>query len=131
MSTISKNRQLNPNIKNWQDIAEYYPEEAKGIMELQCEVACTIGVNEKIAAKIIATAKIAKIIEFGYGNMLTIKEWENEQLVKYNIENISGTIAYNDVTDNYSFISFHTDEQRDEFMSYPENVNLVKQYFMM
>lgn len=89
--------------------------------------------SEKIFMKLIVTAKIAKIIELGYGGMITEEEWKNNILEKYcvawsvPIQRFHYQTMYN----LYNFIAFHTQEQREKFMFYPENRELVKQYYMV
>ena len=95
--------------------------------------------NTNFAYKIIATIQIAKLIDLGYGGMVTEKEWEDDNVAKYAIStciindkilNIKKVDIYSYNSEKY-FIAFHTSEQREEFMSYPENVKLVEQYHMI
>ena len=63
--------------------------------------------------------------------MVTEEEWESCDMIKYCIIRTDRFINYANVTSNYHFIAFHTPEQREEFMSYESNRQLVKQFFMM
>lgn len=117
-------------IKTWTDVAIDYPRIWDDINELSKTIH-HVAINEKVANKICATIKIETLIELGYGRIINNKEWEDDTIMKYNLENIGNNITYVDDTDHYSFVSFRTNELREEFMSHEENVKLVKQYFMM
>lgn len=126
-----ENLQPNKKIKIWVDVAIHKSEIWDEIHKVINAISGCSRIGNKQLNHLVASIQIQKLIELGYGGVITDEEWANEHLVKYNIDYISGAIAYNDVTDNYSHISFHTDEQREEFMSHPENVALVKHYYMM
>ena len=92
--------------------------------------------SEELSYKIIkkneACTKIAKLIALGYGGMVTEEEWKDDNIKKYCV------IIDNGEIDNAAdfivikqFIAFHTPEQREEFMSYPENVELIRQYHLL
>ena len=117
-------------IKTWADVAIDYPRIWDDINELSKTIHHT-AINEKIADKMCATIKIETLIELGYGRIINNKEWEDDSIMKYNIENIGNNLTFVDDTDHYSFVSFRTDKFREEFMSHEENVKLVKQYFMI
>lgn len=91
--------------------------------------------SEKIFKKLIATARIAKLIELGYGGMVSKKEYTNNgawQIVPYRDaydEPFKLKIVFG--WGHKTFISFKEEQQAEEFMSYPENLELVKQYYMI
>lgn len=90
-----------------------------------------VGVNQKLAKSALALLKIHQLIEVGYGGNITYEEWEedNEQekyVIRYNLGVTTG-ICYNEK----SHIVFHTEAQAKEFLSYPENVQLVKDFYMI
>lgn len=120
-----ENIQPKPKIKTWEDVdittlgAEYGT-----ILELQDWN------NIKLANKLIATYKIAKLIEHGYGGLVTDEEWCND-IIKDCAVRYESEIRHACMINDYEFIAFHTNEQYKEFMSYPENVELVKQYYMI
>ena len=121
-----KNLQPEPKIKTWADVEKEHFDYKKDV-DFMGE---TIGfAGSKVFPKLVATYQISKIIELGYGGVVSEEEWQNDTLMKYTLKNVGGTIAYNDTTDDYGFVAFHTEQQREEFMSYPDNVKLVKQYF--
>lgn len=80
----------------------------------------------------LALLKIHQLIEVGYGGNITNEERENKNgayFVYYSFSRKDFIIAY-DVTVKQS-IAFHTKEQAKEFLKYPENVQLLKDYFMI
>ena len=83
----------------------------------------------------IATYKIAKLIELGYGGMVTDEEWKNKDITKWIVvpNDDNGKLIIVDTWHNSKrgCIAFHTQQQAKEFMSYPENRTLVKQYYMI
>lgn len=78
----------------------------------------------------LALLKIHQLIEVGYGGNISSEEWNNNkwkftyQYTKTGIDIISTRIS------KY-IIAFHTKEQAEEFLSYPENIQLLKDYFMI
>ena len=125
-----ENLQPEPEIKTWKDVE-------KCINEQYCKLDLALGdilsasKDDKLRLKIKATFKIAKLIELGYGGTVTDEEWKNEDIRKFSIIRFQENLSYAEGRYAYEFISFHTPEQRDEFMSYPENRTLVEQYHML
>lgn len=87
-------------------------------------------VSKKYAKSALALAQISQLMPY-YGGEITDEEWKNPSIPKYNIicglGNIIGTLGYN----VKHITSFHTREQRDKFMSIPENIQLVKDLYMV
>lgn len=125
---------LNPQlqIKTWEDVARLHPEIDtdlnEGIQEL-CNHYKNCGIQYII--KCHATLKIQKLIELGYGGIVSRKEWENDKTNKYCVEINNNELEYTHYTTTYCFIAFHTLKQREEFMSHKSNRKLVKQYYMI
>ena len=121
---------LRPNkIKTWADIEKLLPEDGFCVGNFE-----KFADNPKVILKCQATLKIAKLIELGYGGMVTEEEWKNNHIVKFCViaDYSSKYKSLNcETDDDYHFIAFHTSRQRGEFMSYPENRELVKHYYMM
>lgn len=92
-----------------------------------------IGTN-LIEKSALALLKIHQLIEVGYGGNVTNEEWKNTTKLKwYFVPNITDLF---DVmcSQNYNKkcnIAFHTEEQAKEFLKYPENFQLLKDYFMI
>lgn len=124
-----ENLQPEPKIRTWEDVVKQYPHFKDDIDKLEHDIL--YGWN-KLSEKLIASYKITKLIELGYGGMVTNEEWKDMEVKKYCITREKGKIDSDGYwVDRYFFIAFHTREQRKEFMSYPENQELVKQYYMV
>lgn len=96
-----------------------------------------IGTN-LIEKSALALLKIHQLIEVGYGGNVTNEEWK--ELDGCSEENICYTIHTSFTANlfeiypaffNKDIIAFHTKEQAEEFLLYPENVELLKDYFMI
>ena len=129
-----ENLQSGPEIKTWKDVVENnpncnYQEYLDSISE---GPGMALGINP-ICKKMIATYKIAKLIELGYGGIVSKEEWADKELCKWYIAiGIDGKLQIGSSYENWQeFISFHTKKQAAEFMSYPENNKLIQQYYMM
>lgn len=80
-----------------------------------------------IARSIIALLRIRQRIEVGYGGNVTNEEWEKAYIISCTADKIFTVHATNCI----HTIAFHTKEQAEEFLKYPENVQLLKDYFMI
>lgn len=123
---------LQPKIKTWEDVETEYPEYAYDIIDFTKLVGC----NTNILDKLIATYKIAKLIELGYGGVITAEDRQHDTgyYVIYPVITLGGLQVVCSIDTNVAgrdFIAFHTKQQTEEFMSYLENVRLVEQYYMM
>ena len=78
----------------------------------------------------LALLKIHQLIEVGYGGNVSNKIWHTDKS-KYGIEYINGAFAITTVYCTKNLIAFHTEKQAQEFLTYPENVQLLKDYFMI
>lgn len=128
------NLQPKPKIRTWKDVKEEY------MLRADTETSYIIDIDkklysEKLVLKALATLQIAKLIELGYGGMITDEEWRDENTEKWSVLNHNfGDFDIVNVTIRFgwkSFISFHTKQQAQEFISYSENVELIKQYYMI
>lgn len=86
-------------------------------------------IDKKHAKSAIAMAQISQLMPY-YGGIITDDEWHNDT-IKYCVHCWLDTIAYEDSKHYRYFLSFHTQKQRDKFMSHPENIQLIKDYFMI
>lgn len=86
--------------------------------------------DEQHAKSALAMAKISQLMSY-YGGRITDKEWEDGNIAKYVIcridKELTTTVYYN----RWTLIAFHTEEQRDAFTSREENIQLLKDYFMI
>lgn len=121
-----ENLQSKLKIRTWED-CQKMNEDSNFFMR----IADNLELPDKVYSKCIATLKIAKLIELGYGGMVTDEEWKDRNIIKYCITRVNNKWMYATRTDHFQFIAFHTSKQMDEFMSYPENVKLVEQYHMI
>ena len=86
--------------------------------------------SEKYAKSALALAQISQLIPY-YGGEITDEEQSNNEL-KYVVSiygkkdiTLINAVHYKDL------IAFHTVEQRTRFLSFPENVQLVKDFYMV
>lgn len=119
-----ENLQPEPKIKTWEDV--------QAILPNHFVMSVTNEITEKLFDKMTATYKISKLIELGYGGMVTEEEWENDDITKYCLQwsYSRGWICYNSPSTK-SFLAFHTSQQRKEFMSHESNRKLAEQYCMV
>ena len=90
--------------------------------------------NTFIEKSALALLKIHQLIEVGYGGNVTIEEWNTmKDIYQIDYEVHSNTIRISNSVCMRFFtpIAFHTQEQAKVFLSYPENVELLKDYFMI
>ena len=122
------------NIKTWEDIVNMDNRYHQLIDEIIRSGYSSLW-DSKVINKVIATLKISKIIEFGYGGIITNDEWEDDTFDKFSIvwveEFKHPVIRCHCSRFQDDFISFHAKRQAEDFMSYPENVELVKNYNMI
>lgn len=81
---------------------------------------------------LIAEFKIKELMPY-FGGAITDKEWENKSLEKTVIHKLHGDgKPYLIKVFTYRrFLAFHTEKDACNFMSYPDNVQLVKDYLMI
>ena len=87
--------------------------------------------TEKQAKSALAMAQISQIManDERFGGVITDEEWEDELYKKYVIDRFCNRLLYSTYITEYSFIAFHTPEQRTLFLQ--ENEQLVKDYLML
>lgn len=126
--------------KTWSEYINVHSDEFdKGIKDYCVDVSGTnnngwIRRNTPIEKSALALLKIHQLIEVGYGGNVTNWEWKSVSITKWRIGfNYNGEIMidYCILPIAYTPIAFHTKEQAEEFLKYPENVQLLKDYFMI
>ena len=87
--------------------------------------------TEKQAKSALAMARISQIManDKRFGGVVTDEEWANETTTKHVIARYKEVIFQTTYTSTYSFLAFHTEEQRDLFLK--ENEDLVRDYLML
>ena len=84
---------------------------------------------EKINKSMYTMYQINNLMPY-YGGIISDKEWEDENIVKYVIKRYKNTIvSCENWLDNYSFLAFHTPEQRSKF--FKKHIQLIKDYLMI
>lgn len=83
--------------------------------------------TQKHAKSALAMAQISQLMPY-YGGEITNDEWENDNTYKYSLKRIGNNIRDMNVSSFY-FLTFHTEEQREEFLK--NNLQLVKDYLMI
>ncbi|WP_287385636.1 hypothetical protein [Lachnospira sp.] len=78
----------------------------------------------------IALAKISQKLlnDPLYGGIITKEEWDSD-IMKYTILRLNNDIVTDENDSVFRVLAFHTPEQRDLFLK--ENINLIKDYFML
>ena len=66
-----------------------------------------------------------------YGGEITDEEWKDFRLRKYGLLFYNHKLSTNIYYDTKQIIGFHTEEQLTRFISFPENVQLVKDFYMV
>lgn len=121
-------------IKTWSDVKFYYPDLVNDMLQGTYELKRIYDkASDGVLNKCIATLKLDKLIEFGYGGRVSIDKWkEGEKSYCVVVSSVNKEIELRVVTTyfNLDYITFHTKEQADEFISYPENIELIKQYYI-
>lgn len=126
--------QKNKVPKTWSELVKenkYQPYFAEIHSRFSLRNKCAYGKNsvEKSAAALL---KIHQLIEVGYGGNVTYEEWDkNYTCVVICYDTMLKRFVIGRCVSNIRHIAFHTEEQAKEFLSKPENVQLLKDYFMI
>lgn len=134
---VDRKNLIPKEIKIWEDIETEYQNCKTKTSEINHILfnAYDGSFDDKLIKKLVATYKIAKLIELGYGGAITEEEWKDKTIPKYClVPNLITPTSYSiecQTLDVKRFIAFHTYQQANEFMSYPENRKLVDQYYMI
>lgn len=86
--------------------------------------------SEKYAKSALAMAQISQLMPY-YGGEITKEEWGNSDLPKHIVYRLDHHYELETVYRTFDLLAFHKKEQRDRFLSFPENVQLVKDYLMI
>lgn len=125
-----------PVAKRWRDsshsITGFYINNGQRINPtvVNHDIGDGIFATEKQAKSAFAMAQISQIMtnDERFGGVVTDKEWSISN-VKYTIERFKNIYKPQSRLDAYSFLAFHTPEQRDLFIE--ENEDLIKDYLMI
>lgn len=126
--------------KTWNELIEQNKQ-----CELSVEIKTEVNykTNKKVDASVaispieksaLALLKIHQLIKVGYGGNVSKDEFFDERIMKYiiNLEKEEGRFRiYQGINMMNTHIAFHTKEQAEEFLSYPKNVQLLRDYFQI
>lgn len=87
-----------------------------------------IFLTTKHAKSALAMAQISQLMPY-YGGEITNDEWKDNSIKKYVIFRGMKCVDTGINYSHYEFLSFHTEEQRNEFLN--NNKQLVKDYLMI
>ena len=110
-------------VTDYSDIKKMSVDECKFV-----EAHKNVFIDERHAKSVLAFAQISQLIPY-FGGEITEEEWNNINIPKYRLGKVKNEIIEDITFAHYSLLSFHTIEQRDEFLKY--NEQLVKDYLMI
>lgn len=136
-----KKEEEEPKIRTWNDLEERkYKVKGYFIDDCDSEISfdedgftangddkCNF-IDAKYAKSALAMAQISQLMPY-YGGAITDEEWNDDEIYKYVISRIGNEIEKNIYGHTCFFLAFHTEEQRDSFLKY--NEQLVKDYLMI
>lgn len=124
-------------VNTWEDLQEiggYYIDTYSNLNYVTKELTNisnrNIFYSEKYAKSALALAQISQLMPY-YGGIVTNKDWKNYDKTKYGIVINQGSVSCGRYNDIRVPIAFHTKEQLLKFISFPENVQLVKDFYMI
>lgn len=134
LNVLSSKRKLK-KINVWKDITYvtgFYINNSDVITNYSgkpCKFNKDVYLTERHTKAALALAQISQLMPY-YGGEITDEEWKNNRR-KFTIVAYNGEIKPFTNVNNKVLIAFHTEQQRTEFMSFPENVQLVKDFYMV
>lgn len=124
-------------VNTWRDIEHmkgYYIDPFSKIDKVEINIRRIADKNtfisEKYAKSALALAQISQLMPY-YGGEITDEEWNNSSIKKYSITMYCTLICKSVAITNRNILTFHTEEQADRFLSFPENIQLVKDLYMI
>ena len=94
-----------------------------------CEENKDVYLTDKYAKSALDLAQISQLMPY-YGGEITNEEWKRNDR-KFTIVAYDGELKPFTHVNNKVLVAFHTEAQRTKFMSFPENIQLVKDLYMM
>lgn len=126
-----------PEVKTYQDLISQkfvvkgcYIDELSNLtdeIEVAEEGSQCIASDRIVAKSMLAMAMISQLIPY-YGGAVTDEEW-NYPICKFTIVRRNDRIECDATNEIWTFLAFHTRDQRDEFLK--NNEQLVRDYLMM
>ena len=131
----SHNLNPKPTPKTWEDVEKAEGGDIRVDSKVINPNGRAWGLGLKYHQKAESTLKLAILIDLGYGGMVSEEEKSAEYDESYFsiIPNDKNEIIICRRTSPFggNFITFHSRQQAEEFMSYESNRKLVEQYYMM
>lgn len=127
-------------VKRWRDnknalfVGYLINDDCRIILTTHCynnKINGNVFATEKQAKSALAMAIISQIManDERFGGVVTDEEWQSGESLRYTIERHKNEITTSNCYYNYTFLAFHTREQRNLFLI--ENEDLVKDYLMI
>lgn len=135
---IFKKKKITPWRKSKPEVTGFYVDDLSDIVEQKDPVSIfnddgneNIFATKKQAKSMLAMAQLSQIIanDERFGGPITDEEWDNSTMKKFAIIRSSRRIMHEYYYSYYTFLAFHTEEQRNLFLK--ENEDLIKQYYML
>jgi len=126
--------------KTWSELCDVSQNKCYSLHEIDSVRATCIKISNPtpIERSALALLKIYQLIEVGYGGNITDGWFGHSDtpiwiiLPEFNQGNFLGIYEVDDLADKgIHHIAFHTKEQAEEFFSYPENVQLIKDFYII
>lgn len=125
---------IQPVIKTWEDIRREYGDLDYDVsFDVERQSDKYIGsVPYNIIEKAIATCKIAQLIDLGYGGIVNDNEWRDSTSKFAICPDSSNRLEIIRIRNGAKhFVAFRDYFKAEEFMSYPQNITLLKQYYII
>ena len=94
-----------------------------------CEENKDVYLTDKYAKSALALAQISQLMPY-YGGEITEEEWKTTNF-KYCVGVGKKELDLYPTVHLKELVVFHTTEQRDRFISFPENIQLIKDLYMV
>ena len=132
-------KKIEQEVRTWEDLIGKCVPRGSAYIANDCQIGeinryWAFGSNEKNlfidskhAKSALAMAQISQLLPY-FGGRITDEEWYNESR-KYTIEKCMNRMIKDSTISCYYLLSFHTAEQRDNFLKF--NERLVKDYLML
>ena len=132
-------KKIEQEVRTWEDLIGKYVPRGSAYIAKDCQIGeinryWAFGSNEKNlfidskhAKSALSMAQISQLLPY-FGGPITDEEWYNESS-KYTIEKCMNRMIKDSTISCYYLLSFHTAEQRDNFLKF--NERLVKDYLML
>ena len=119
-----------PDIKIWSNMEEVYEEIDTTMVELDF-LLIDNDIELELKNKIVSLFQIHHLIDISYGGAITNEDWKDHSKDKWCINWRDNKWEFAVHNTSRHPIAFHTKEYMDEFMSFPQNVKLIKEFYQV